>query len=232
MSVVDYPEPNCKVLLIKERWLELIKSGRKTIEGRRGSLSSFQNVEKIKFKRSPKATKGVLVRVLRFRHYPNLIQFLKNENLQLLLPGIESLEEAKFIYQQFWAEQTIRQSGGIVALDIEMINENCSVSPPLHLVKPTNITEKTKSVVENVQIDEEYAESVCQAFREQTHWLVTPNQPLWKNIRTFSSYYCSEKTNPYDVAMIYRIARGKTMTKTIRDSFNDVFDPLRKRLKT
>ncbi len=48
----------------------------------------------------------------------NLNDFLLNEPLKNLLPGITSIQEALDIYHQFWTDEYIINSGGMVAIDL------------------------------------------------------------------------------------------------------------------
>lgn len=91
-----------------EPWFSFIQKGIKTIEGRRDT-DSYANIKKgdlITFIEPEKNTK-CLVLVKSIVRYKNLNDFLTNEQLQFILPGIKTKEQAKKIYESFWEKEEL-----------------------------------------------------------------------------------------------------------------------------
>ncbi len=76
------------LLILFEPWFSHLKNGIKTIEGRRGTKDTLKNITEIEFKCPNKAK---TLKKNKFMQDANLNDFLLNEPLQNLLPGIKSI---------------------------------------------------------------------------------------------------------------------------------------------
>ena|SRR5436305_6346226 len=111
-------------LHVQDPWCFYLQIGRKTVEGRKGTLKKYDGWigkeiyfynEKRKFP----------VRVTDLRHYSNLHSYLVGEGIHNVLPGVSNIQEAKKIYESLpnisYSEIHIEEVGGIVAIEIELL---------------------------------------------------------------------------------------------------------------
>lgn len=71
----------------------------------------------------------------------------------------------------------------------------------------------------NGDLDQDYAERVCQEFREQTGWLVKRETRIWNELVQFSMRYSKQQRDVSEVVMIFRIAHGlMDVEPTLSDS--------------
>lgn len=107
---------------ITEPWYSHIRSGVKTVEGRRGKPSKFAkhlacpyfiifNDEKDEeFKVS---LKGI-------RHYETLYDYLKSEDWRKVMPGLPSERHVIDAYHGFYTDEAIAEEGGMCALELQL----------------------------------------------------------------------------------------------------------------
>ncbi|BAA29429.1 ASCH domain-containing protein [Pyrococcus horikoshii] len=102
---------------LQEEYIELIKAGKKKIEGRLydekrrqikpGDIIIFEG-GKLKVK-----VKGIRV-------YSSFKEMLEKEGIENVLPGVKSIEEGVKVYRQFYDEEREKKYG-VVAIEIEPI---------------------------------------------------------------------------------------------------------------
>ncbi len=112
-------------LILYEPWFGFVLNGSKKLEARRGTLEQFAHINKIEFTKGKKDQTMITTRSQTFvldvkcmRHYKDLTDMLDCEFLQDLLPSISNKEEALTIYHQFWSDQLIQESGGIIVFEL------------------------------------------------------------------------------------------------------------------
>ncbi|AEC51880.1 hypothetical protein PNA2_0964 [Pyrococcus sp. NA2] len=102
---------------LQEEYIELIKSGKKKIEGRLydekrrqikpGDIIIFEG-GKLK------------VKVKAIRVYKSFKEMLEKEGIENVLPGVKDVEEGVKVYRQFYDEEREKKYG-VVAIEIEPI---------------------------------------------------------------------------------------------------------------
>lgn len=104
-------------LHVREPWLTLIKEGKKTVEGRKGSREkhSIWVGRRVRFYNE---TQEVFVQVLKVEHYVGLDPFLVCEGWERCAPHLKSFDETKKAYQQFYSDDVIKKDGGMNAIHI------------------------------------------------------------------------------------------------------------------
>jgi ASC-1-like (ASCH) protein len=107
-------------LAIRDPWLTYIMQGIKTVEGRRYNDRFYDWIgHKVRFFNQ---SKEVFVKVIGIRHYPDLKSYLNGEGYNKVLPGIKSFQEALDIYHQFYSDEDIKKSGGMMGIVVELID--------------------------------------------------------------------------------------------------------------
>jgi len=106
-STTDIP-----ILHIREPWLELIRTGKKTVEGRPGPKSKFsrwigKDLKLISGKQE------VIVSVIDVHHYDDLNSYLDGEGWEKVAPHLKSREETLQAYHQFYTDNDIKTRGGM-----------------------------------------------------------------------------------------------------------------------
>jgi ASC-1-like (ASCH) protein len=98
----------------QEPWYSLIKTGKKRVEGRKGSLKnrSIKVNDTILFYCGPDS---FLAKVEKIDQFASIEDYLKTVTLSEALPGIHSIEEGIRIYQQ-WSSPHEIHSLGFLAL--------------------------------------------------------------------------------------------------------------------
>ncbi|HDH45360.1 MAG TPA: ASCH domain-containing protein [Thermococcus sp.] len=103
---------------LKEEYLDLIRDGKKKVEGRLYDEKRRQinPGDTIVFEGKLK------VRVKSIRKYPSFKEMLEREGIERVLPGVHNIEEGVRIYRQFYTEEEEKKYG-VVAIEIEPILE-------------------------------------------------------------------------------------------------------------
>lgn len=116
-------------IVISDPWFDYIRSGKKSIEGRKNkhpwNKLEIGKIVKIISREDP--TEFFYASVSALRPYSNgllrgldpLDHFLLNENLERTLPGISSFEEARKIYLGFSTIEEII-SNGMLAIELSV----------------------------------------------------------------------------------------------------------------
>lgn len=107
-------------LSVREPWLEEIRTGRKIVEGRAGSINKFTPYMS-HVARFYSSHQTVLVRIITVRHYDTLYDYLDGEGWQNVAPHLHSRAETVDAYHKFYSDERIRQVGGMNALVIEVV---------------------------------------------------------------------------------------------------------------
>jgi len=103
---------------LKEEYLDLIRDGKKKVEGRLYDEKRRQinPGDAIVFEGKLK------VRVKSIRRYSSFKEMLEREGIERVLPGVHNIEEGVRIYRQFYTEEE-EKNYGVVAIEIEPILE-------------------------------------------------------------------------------------------------------------
>ncbi|WP_456481333.1 HisA/HisF-related TIM barrel protein [Methanopyrus sp.] len=101
---------------LEEEYLELIKEGKKTVEGRvkDDKRTRIKPGDKILFNRR------LLVKVVDVREYDSFEEMLREEGLENVLPNVDSIEEGVEIYRRFYSSGKEKMFG-VLAIEIEPI---------------------------------------------------------------------------------------------------------------
>jgi len=105
-------------LSVREPWLELIRTGVKKVEGRKGPPFTAWVGHELELK-SGKQT--VRTKVTAVRHYPSLPAYLEAEGWQNVAPHLHSFEETLAAYREFYSDAAVAAGGGMNAIQIEVI---------------------------------------------------------------------------------------------------------------
>jgi ASC-1-like (ASCH) protein len=106
----------------QQPWFDLIKDGTKKIEGRRccPAYNQLQSGDIIRFCCRRDKFYAEVVNVIK---YKTLEQYLREEGIQNVVPGVTSFYEAIDIYLKFSTRKQIERSGGFLAIHINKIDE-------------------------------------------------------------------------------------------------------------
>lgn len=107
-------------LSIRDPWLFYIQKGIKTVEGRRGGPTKYNDWlnKTVSFYNDKRK---IPVKVIAVRHYLTLDDFLDAEGWEKVMPGIESRKEVKRLYNEFYTDESIKEAGGMVAIQVELV---------------------------------------------------------------------------------------------------------------
>lgn len=94
---------------LQDRWLESIKSGKKTVEGRLGLGRSahLKSGDVIIFNHD------AVCKVKSVEKYPTFKDLLEKEGIDKVLPGISSVDEGVKVYREFYDEPREKEHGAI-----------------------------------------------------------------------------------------------------------------------
>ncbi|KMT15807.1 hypothetical protein BVRB_3g057820 isoform A [Beta vulgaris subsp. vulgaris] len=98
-------------LHVQEPYFWLLKDGKKTIEGRCavGNYNRIQSGDLILF------NKCLMVEVQDVHHYHSFMEMLEAEQLEDVLPGVQTVDEGEQIYRKFYTEEK-EQLNGVLAI--------------------------------------------------------------------------------------------------------------------
>ena len=113
--------PSIKKIDCCEPWFSLIKSGQKTVEGRRASslYNSIKEGDIVIFKNEGEFFSAKVVKINKYVGKDPLTEYLQSESLSKTLPGIETLEEGRNVYLKFYTREQIA-STGMLALHVQV----------------------------------------------------------------------------------------------------------------
>nr|XP_009617597.1 uncharacterized protein LOC104109909 isoform X2 [Nicotiana tomentosiformis]XP_016459516.1 PREDICTED: uncharacterized protein LOC107783064 isoform X2 [Nicotiana tabacum] len=101
-------------LHVQEPYFSLLRNGEKTIEGR-CAVGHYNKIEPGAF---ILFNKCLVLQVQDVHHYHSFREMLEAENLQELLPGVDTIEEGVQVYRKFYSEEKER-SNGVLAICVE-----------------------------------------------------------------------------------------------------------------
>ncbi|OIS99098.1 PREDICTED: uncharacterized protein LOC109230788 [Nicotiana attenuata] len=101
-------------LHVQEPYFSLLRSGQKTIEGR-CAVGHYNKIEPGAF---ILFNKCLLLKVQDVHHYHSFCEMLEAENLQDLLPGVDTIEEGVQVYRKFYSKEKER-SNGVLAICVQ-----------------------------------------------------------------------------------------------------------------
>jgi len=101
---------------LEEEYLNLIKEGKKTVEGR------VKDDKRVRIKPGDKIlfNRRLLVKVIDVREYDSFEEMLREEGLENVLPNVDSIEEGVEIYRRFYSSGKEKMFG-VLAIEIEPI---------------------------------------------------------------------------------------------------------------
>ena len=109
-------------MAIQYEYLQAIKSGNKTVEGRLGNATA----QRIKENDIINFQCGALIekcRVTKIRKYKTFAAMLEKEGLQNMLPGCDSIENGVKIYHRFRYYKRDEKELGAIAFSIDRISD-------------------------------------------------------------------------------------------------------------
>ena len=107
------------------KYLELIRSGKKTSEGRinSGAFRDMKAGDKIKFFDKKQPSRAVYCEVIGNKKYKSFEEMLEGEGVENMLPGCESLEAGVKIYERIPGYTERCEEKGCVAIQIKVIRK-------------------------------------------------------------------------------------------------------------
>lgn len=107
---------------VQEPYFSQIKSGLKTVEGRRGTLEKFKaHIGKIVFFLNKDGSQDIPVKITDVKCYTDLYLFLVEVGYKKAIPDAKNIWDAVAEYHKFYSDTSIKESGGMCALYFELI---------------------------------------------------------------------------------------------------------------
>ena len=103
----------------------LIKSGKKTIEGRK-NLPKYKHYKIGDLLVFCLGNDEFTTRIVAIRHYRSLEEYLLKETVSRVLPGVNSLTEGVEIYLQ-WSTREEIQRLGFLAIEVSLISDETPI---------------------------------------------------------------------------------------------------------
>jgi ASC-1-like (ASCH) protein len=97
-------------LEIAEPWFSHIRSGRKTVEGRKDS-PSHAHLAVGQQLIITNGSRALVRRIVAIRYYCSILEYLTIEGLNHTLPGVTSLEAGEAVYLGFWKQEDVGRYG-------------------------------------------------------------------------------------------------------------------------
>lgn len=95
---------------VDEKWFTLIKNNIKTVEGRKHS-EKWSVLKKGSLLKIFSDNDYIIRKIKDIRIYSSLEEFIINEGLRNILPGVKTLEEGVDIYLQYFTKEDIKKYG-------------------------------------------------------------------------------------------------------------------------
>lgn len=109
-----------KIIDIDEHWYKLILSGKKKVEGKKGS-PSWIDIKEGDFVYFKSGEDTSFVRIKEIRKYTTIRSYLEQEGLRHTLPGVETIQEGIDIYMNppiSWTEEEVAKYG-VLAIEFD-----------------------------------------------------------------------------------------------------------------
>lgn len=108
---------------LQRKYIEFIKSRRKTAEGRinSGGFSRLNEGDKIRFFDGRDPDYGIVCEINGIARYKGFREMLEAEGFSTMIPDVESLEEAVNIYNKIPSYTERAKRNGVLALRISVI---------------------------------------------------------------------------------------------------------------
>jgi ASC-1-like (ASCH) protein len=109
---------------LRRQYIELIKSGKKTTEGRinSGGFKHLIEGDKVKFFDGKEPEINVLCEILGIGKYASFSEMLTKEGFQTMIPDARSLDEAVGIYNRIPTYPERARKNGVLALRLKVVN--------------------------------------------------------------------------------------------------------------
>ena len=114
------------VLPIHKKYIDLIRTGIKTVEGRvfKEKYKKFQEGDYIKFEDTLDVNHFIFCQMVGKTFYPSFRAMLITEKLEKCLPGLDSIEEGEAVYHGFPFFEAESKIYGVIALKIKLCVTN------------------------------------------------------------------------------------------------------------
>lgn len=103
----------------QEPWFSKIRSGVKTVEGRKYS-TKYLNLKCGDLLEFYCDNESFLTEVVELKVYKTLEEYLETEGFQNVLPDVNSFEEAVKVYLQYNSRDELRRAGGFLGIHIRV----------------------------------------------------------------------------------------------------------------
>jgi ASC-1-like (ASCH) protein len=112
-------------LLVQPPYFDLIKSGKKTVEGRLNTekFTTLGVGEIIRFS-APHTTDYLVCVVKSYVNYTDFRSMLSAEGIARMLPGVTTIKQAVRVYEEFPGYKEKVKIYGVVALRIELLKSS------------------------------------------------------------------------------------------------------------
>uniref|UniRef100_A0A7S0RNJ1 ASCH domain-containing protein n=1 Tax=Chlamydomonas leiostraca TaxID=1034604 RepID=A0A7S0RNJ1_9CHLO len=123
-EILQDTQPLC--ITIQKKYLDLIISGAKTVEGRTNTPKYRALVPGSLVRLTDGQDEGhtATVRVESLATYASFEDMLRAEGLHSCLPGVATLEEGVTIYRSFPGYSELEQAHGVVAIRVKMVGSS------------------------------------------------------------------------------------------------------------
>ncbi|PIU75390.1 MAG: hypothetical protein COS76_01015 [Candidatus Portnoybacteria bacterium CG06_land_8_20_14_3_00_39_12] len=110
-----------KQMWIKRPYFQLIKSGKKTLEGRIGypSMSRIKKGDDVLLQTGGDEVK---IKIIDVRKYESFREALEKEEIAQLLPDIKS-ENALELYERIYPQWKVEQYGGVLIFELRVMEK-------------------------------------------------------------------------------------------------------------
>ena len=109
---------------LRRRYIELIKSGEKTTEGRinSGGFRKLNEGDRVIFFDGKEQSVNVLCEIIGIGRYKSFTEMLAKEGFKTMIPDAKSLDEAVSIYNRIPSYPERAKKNGVLALRIKVVD--------------------------------------------------------------------------------------------------------------
>jgi len=128
---------------LQRKYIDLIKSGKKTVEGRinSGGFKNFKVGDRVKFFDGKHPDYYVICEIVGIGRYMGFRQMLEAEGVTKMIPEAESLNEAVSIYNRIPSYPERAKRNGVISLRIKVIDLSSEVTSGEILTEDDNSDE-------------------------------------------------------------------------------------------
>jgi ASC-1-like (ASCH) protein/mannose-6-phosphate isomerase-like protein (cupin superfamily) len=120
-EIIGGAEPEIWKVHVSLPWYELIKQGKKTVEGRpnRNTFAQMKIGDQIEFS-NKELNENFMAEITNVTHHKTFEEMIRTNGIDNVLPGIRNIDEGVQVYMQYYTKE-IEKEFGVVGIHVKLL---------------------------------------------------------------------------------------------------------------